>query len=207
MHNNFKQCHSFNNPRSIIRHHNIINKTWIHRGTEEDSEVEEEEEWAEAEGLLSSIIVNNKDTMPEIVLNQQQHVCTCRATDHVTEECPKLMTKIQEKRNLNNQNVQWIVAEIRDPGRNINIVTRGGVKTGADAHDQKKESQCWIQKNTQPQQQFDAKKEKETFKEAKKEFLKENEASTSNTVQGMILLFFICLSLWIILTKERKQRK
>jgi hypothetical protein len=105
----------------------------------------------------------------------------CRAVDHMTEECPKLMMKIQEKRNLNNQNVQWIVAEIRDPGRNINIVTRGGVKTGEDAHDQKKESQCWIQKNTQPQQQFDAKKEKETFKEAKKEFLKENVASTSNT--------------------------
>jgi hypothetical protein len=76
-----------------------------------------------------------------------------------------------------------VAAEIRDPGRNINIVTRGGVKTGADAHDQKKESQCWIQKNTQPQQQFDAKKEKETFKEEKKEFLKENEASTSNTAQ------------------------
>jgi hypothetical protein len=49
-------------------------------------------------------------------------------TYHVTEECPKLMTKIQEKRNLNNQNVQWIAAEIRDPRRNINIVTRGGVK-------------------------------------------------------------------------------
>jgi hypothetical protein len=31
----------------------------------------------------------------------------------------------------------------------------------------------------QPQQQFYAKKEKETFKDAKKEFLKENEASTS----------------------------
>jgi hypothetical protein len=72
--------------------------------------------------------------------------------------------------------------KIRDPGRNINIVTRGGVKTGEDAQDQKKESQCWIQKNTQPQQQFDAKKEKDIFKEEKKEFLKENVASTSNTV-------------------------
>jgi hypothetical protein len=62
-------------------------------------------------------------------------------------------------------------------------VTRGGVKIEVDAHDQMKESQCWIQKNTQPQQQFDAKKEKESFKEAKKEFLKENEACTSNTAQ------------------------
>ena len=56
------------------------------------------------------------------------------------------------------------------------------MKTGADVQDQKKESQCWIQKNTQSQHQFDAKKEKETFKEAKKEFLKKNEASTSNIV-------------------------
>jgi hypothetical protein len=61
-------------------------------------------------------------------------------------------------------------------------VTRGRFKRGEDAHDQKKESQCWIQKNTQPQQQFDAKKEKENFKEAKKEFLKDNVASTSNIV-------------------------
>jgi len=89
------------------------------------------------------------------------------------------MTKIQEKRNLNNQKFWWIAAEIRDPGRNINIVTRG-VKTGEDAHDQNKESQWWIQKNTQPQQQFDAKMEKENFKEEKKELLKDNFASTSN---------------------------
>jgi hypothetical protein len=45
-------------------------------GTKEDSKVEEEEEWAEVEGLLSAIIVNIKETMPKIVLNQQQHVCT-----------------------------------------------------------------------------------------------------------------------------------
>jgi hypothetical protein len=45
---------------------------------------------------------------------------------------------------------------------------------GEHAQDQKKEYQCWIQKNNQPQQQFDAKKEKETLKEENKEFLKEN---------------------------------
>jgi hypothetical protein len=60
----------------------------------------------------------------------------------VTEECLKLMTKIQEKRNINNQNVQWIATEIRDPQRNINIVTRGGVKKRENVKDQKKESQC-----------------------------------------------------------------
>jgi hypothetical protein len=57
----------------------------------------------------------------------------CRATDHDTEDCPTLLGKIQEKRNQNNQNVQWISVEARDDGRNINIVTRGGAKTGTDA--------------------------------------------------------------------------
>jgi hypothetical protein len=32
----------------------------------------------------------------------------CRTSDHDTEECPTLLVKIQEKRNQNNQNVQWI---------------------------------------------------------------------------------------------------
>jgi hypothetical protein len=59
-----------------------------------------------------------------------------------------------------------------------------------DAHNQNKESQFWIQKNTQPQQQFDAKKEKETFKEEKEEFLKENEASISNTMSRYDILIF-----------------
>jgi hypothetical protein len=49
------------------------------------------------------------------------------------EECPTLLGKIQEKRNQNNQNVQWISIEVRDEGRNINIVTRGVAKTRNNA--------------------------------------------------------------------------
>jgi hypothetical protein len=45
------------------------------------------------------------------------------------EECPTLLRKIQENRNENNQNVQWILAKERDEGRHINIVIRGGAKT------------------------------------------------------------------------------
>jgi hypothetical protein len=52
---------------------------------------------------------------------------------HDTEDCPTLLGKIQEKKNKNNQNVQWIFAEARDDGRNINIVTHGGAQTGYDA--------------------------------------------------------------------------
>jgi hypothetical protein len=57
------------------------------------------------------------------------YYCT---SNHDTEECLTLLGKIQEKRNQNNQNVQWILAEERDKGRNINIVTWGGDKTGND---------------------------------------------------------------------------
>jgi hypothetical protein len=56
----------------------------------------------------------------------------CRALNHDMEECPTLLGKIQEKRNQNNQNVQWISAKARDEGRNINIVMHGGAKTGND---------------------------------------------------------------------------
>jgi hypothetical protein len=103
----------------------------------------------------------------------------CRATDHDTEDCPTLLGKIQEKRNQNNQNVQWISAEARDDGRNINIVTRGGAKTGTDAVTQDPTQHQWVKKNTEPHKKFDAWKEKETFKEARQEFLKKNVASTS----------------------------
>jgi hypothetical protein len=57
----------------------------------------------------------------------------CHASDHDIEERLTLIVKIQEKRNQNNQNVQWISTKARDEGHNINIVTRGGAKIGTDA--------------------------------------------------------------------------
>jgi hypothetical protein len=45
------------------------------------------------------------------------------ASDHDMKECPTLLRNIWEKRNQNNQNVQWISVEARDEGKNINIVT------------------------------------------------------------------------------------
>jgi hypothetical protein len=103
----------------------------------------------------------------------------CRATDHDTEDCTTLLGKIQEKQNQNNQNVQWISTEAREDGRNINIVMRGGAKTGDDVAKQEPVQHQWIKKNTEPPKRFDAEKEKETFKEARQEFLKKNVASTS----------------------------
>jgi hypothetical protein len=91
----------------------------------------------------------------------------CRAVEHDTEDYPTLLGKIQEKMNQNKQNVQWISAEAKDDGNNINIITRGGVKTGADAAKQDPVQHQWVKKNTEPQTHFDVRKENETFKEAR----------------------------------------
>jgi hypothetical protein len=94
----------------------------------------------------------------------------CHASDHDTEECPTLLGKIQEKRNQNNQNVQWISAEARDEGRNINIVTCGGAKTGNDAVRQEPVQHQWVKKNVEPRKQFDAQNEKEHLSKPDKNF-------------------------------------
>jgi hypothetical protein len=105
------------------------------------------------------------------------------ASDNDTEERPTLLVKIQEKRNQNNQNVQWISAKARDEGRNINIVTHGGAKTRNDAVRQEPVQHHWVKKNTEPRNQFDAQKEKEIFKQSRQEFHKDDIASTSTAQQ------------------------
>jgi hypothetical protein len=94
-----------------------------------------------------------------------------------------LTSKDSGKGNQNNQNFQWILAEARDEGRNIDIVTRGGVKTGTDAIRQEPEPNQLVKKNTEPKKQFHAQKEKETFKQDRQEFQKEDMPSTSTAQQ------------------------
>jgi hypothetical protein len=88
------------------------------------------------------------------------------SVDHTTKYCPILLTKMQEKRNHNNHNVQWIGKETRDDGKKINIVTRGGTKTGENAIHHNQNQHQWVRNNTTPQQHFDVCKENETFKQA-----------------------------------------
>jgi hypothetical protein len=54
----------------------------------------------------------------------------CHTSNHDKEEFLTLLGKIQEKRNKNNEIVQWISVEERDLGQNINIVMHGGGKMG-----------------------------------------------------------------------------
>ena len=68
---------------------------------------------------------------------------------------------------------------MRDEGININIVTWGGAKIGNDAVIQEPAQHQWVKKNVEPRKKFDAQNEKETFKKARKQFLKEEIALTS----------------------------
>jgi hypothetical protein len=60
-------------------------------------------------------------------------------------------------------------------------VTRGGSQIGEDATKKDQNSNQWVRKNTTPEKKFDVCKEKEIFKEARKESLKENISSTLGT--------------------------
>ena len=76
----------------------------------------------------------------------------CHIADHKTKDCPTLIIKIQDKRNQNNQNVQWIRVENKEEdGKKINIVTRGGAKTREDATKKDMDEYQWVRKNTMPE--------------------------------------------------------
>jgi hypothetical protein len=71
-------------------------------------------------------------------------------SNHDIEECLPLLVNIQEKRNQNNQNVQWISTEARDDGRRLNISTHGGTKKGSDSVRQEPTQNQWVKKKTEP---------------------------------------------------------
>jgi hypothetical protein len=64
-----------------------------------------------------------------------QNPCTnCNyynSIDHVIEECPMLLAKLQ-KRQGGNQQVQLISAEPHDEDPRVIVIIRGGVVTGED---------------------------------------------------------------------------
>ena len=80
----------------------------------------------------------------------------CCASYHDTKDCSTLLGKIQEKRNQNNQNVQWISTKERDERRNINIVTWRGANIGKEEVRQYPTQHQWVKKNVEPKKNFDA---------------------------------------------------
>ena len=97
---------------------------------------------------------------------------TCRyhrAVDHVIEQCPQLIAKIQEINSAPPQNIQMITIEQR-PVPAINVVTRSGAMTQMQ-NKEKQPDEDWVHKTPEKFPTFDVGREKETFMEAKKNFV------------------------------------
>jgi hypothetical protein len=115
-----------------------------------------------------------------------QNPCTtcsyCNSFEHVIEECPTLLAKLQERRGpQQNPQVQLIYVEPHGEDPRVVVITRGGVVTGEDRLTQGKTTEdSGIRKAAEKTQTFDAKKERHIFEEARKEF-KEDQGSSSKT--------------------------
>jgi hypothetical protein len=163
------------------------------------------------EGGRGPVIFHNCQKLGHYARDFPQPPATCmycRATDHETKEFPTLLIKIQDKRNHTNQNVKWIRVENREAyGKKNNTLTRGGAKTGEDASKKYQDQYQSVRKNTSPEQKFDVCKEKEIFKEARQEILKENIASTSGTRPVYEISVYNMPSLFDHTNKEQSSEK
>ena len=92
----------------------------------------------------------------------------CRAVDHVIEQCPKLIAKIQERNGPPTQNIQMIAIEQRFVLA-INVVTRSGATTQVQ-NTEKQSVEAWVHKTPEKILSFDVDREKETFMEGKRDF-------------------------------------
>ncbi len=92
----------------------------------------------------------------------------CRAVDHMIEACPWLIAKMQERNAAPTQNIQMIVIE-KQPISAINVVTRNGGTT--ELKNKCKElDRAWIRKTPEKVPDFDVRREKDTFMEAREDF-------------------------------------
>ena len=96
----------------------------------------------------------------------------CRAADHVIEQCPQLIAKIQERNSAPTQNIQMIFVEQRSAPA-INVVTRSGA-TMEVLNKEKQPTEAWVRKVPRKIPTVDVEREKETFMEAKRDFTDPN---------------------------------
>ena len=92
----------------------------------------------------------------------------CRVVDHVIEQCPQLIAKIQARQSTPTQNIQMISIEPR-PTAIVNVVTRSGATTHPQNTD-KQPADAWVRKAPIKIPTFDIIRERETFMEVKKDF-------------------------------------
>jgi hypothetical protein len=101
-----------------------------------------------------------------------QNPCTtcnyCNSFDHVIEDCPVLLAKLQERRG-GNQQVQLISAEPHGEDPRVIVITRGGIVTGEDRVTPGKTTEgSGIRRAAEKAQLFDPRRERHTFEEARK---------------------------------------
>jgi hypothetical protein len=93
-----------------------------------------------------------------------------------------LLAKLQERRGpQQNPQIQLIKEEPRGADPRVVVITRGGIVTGEDRVIQGKTTEeSGVRKATEKTQVFDAKKERQIFEEARKEF-RRDQGSSSKT--------------------------
>jgi hypothetical protein len=96
-----------------------------------------------------------------------QNPCTtynyCNSFDHVIEDCPVLLAKVQEIRG-GNQQFQLISVEPHNEEPRVVVITRGGTVTGEDRMTPGKTTYgAEIRRASNKEPLFDPRKEKHTF--------------------------------------------
>jgi hypothetical protein len=113
-----------------------------------------------------------------------QNPCTtysyCNSFEHSIEESSMFLAKLQERRGpQQNPQVKLIYGEPHGTEPRVIVITRGGASTGEDRIIQRKiAKESSIREAVEKTQAFDARKERQIFKEARQEF-KGNQRSSS----------------------------
>ncbi len=92
----------------------------------------------------------------------------CKEVDHVIEQCPQLIAKMQERNATPTQNVQMIAVEKR-PVPALHVVTQSGAMAQVQ-NKGKLVEEPWVRKTPEKIPAFDVAREKGTFMEARKDF-------------------------------------
>jgi hypothetical protein len=127
-------------------------------------------------------IIFNNCTQPGHLARDFQNPCTTcsyyNSFDHVIEDCPVLLAKLQERRGRN-QRVQLISEEPCGEDPKVVVITRGGVFTREDRVTSGNTTDgSGIRRSLEKTPLFDPRKEKHVFEDIRREFVGEHASSS-----------------------------